>query len=382
MSGKKTSRTKKGSKKSGSKVVDISTRLSRPPEEEGVSDKSAAQDLIYDAWETSVRKKRVEIAEKALELWPDCADAYMIFVKDKARTIKEAVGYCEEGVKAGERALGKKGFKEYEGHFWGFLETRPYMRARAGLASMLILSGEKEKAAQHYREMLVLNPGDNQGVRYELAALLVELGRDQELEDLLAENVDDGAAAFTYSRALLTFRREGDSSLSRDSLAEAFKSNPHVPEYLLVRKKLPKQLPETYGYGDESEAVEFTYTFQLGWAMTEGALDWMKTQDERFTPDESRTGQEPSEVDEPDMELLRASMHEVVRNQMDELSPPETKETYDRLRSEGYSDEEAVHLIGSIVWVEMHEVMLEKRPFDEKKYIRFLRRLPKVPDDY
>jgi len=382
MSGKKTSRTKKGSKKSGSKVVDISTRLSQPQEEEGVPDKSAAQDLIYDAWETPSGKKRVELAKKSLKLWPDCADAYMILVDEKARTIEEALKYCEEGVKAGERALGKKGFEEYEGHFWGFLETRPYMRARAGLASMLTLSGEKEKAAQHYREMIILNPNDNQGIRYELAALLVELENDEELRDLLAENEGDRAAAFTYTRALLTFRKDGDSAGSRDLLEEAFESNPHVPDYLLARKKLPKRFPDAHGFGDESEAVYVTYTYQLGWAMAEGALDWMKTQYESFTPDKSRTGQEPSEIDEPDMELLRASVHEAVRNQMEELSPPETMRTYDRLCSEGHSDEEAVELIGSVLWVEMFEVMRDGRPFDEKKYIRFLRRLPKVPDDY
>ena len=38
--------------------------------------------------------------------------------------------YYAKGVEAGELALGPKGFKQYAGHFWGFLETRPYMRAR------------------------------------------------------------------------------------------------------------------------------------------------------------------------------------------------------------------------------------------------------------
>ncbi len=382
MSGKRKSGKKKGSKKSSGKIVDISTRMSRPPVELGVSNKAAAQDLIFDAWETVSGKKRVELAKEALSLWPDCADAYNILADDEARTIEKAAGYYEEGVKAGKRALGRKGFMEYEGHFWGVLETRPYMRARAGLAGVLILLGEKEKAAQHYREMLVLNPGDNQGIRYELAALLVELGKDEELKDLLADNEGDGAAAFAYTRALAAFRKGGDAHVSRDLLEEAFESNRYVPEYLLVMKKLPKRFPDTIGFGDESEAVYFAYTYQLGWAMTEGALDWMRTQYERFTPKESRTRPEPSEVDEPDMELLRASMHEVVRNQMEELNPPETKETYDRLRSEGYSDEEAVHLIGSVVWVETGEVLRERRLFDKKKYVKYLRKLPKVPDDY
>ena len=42
------------------------------------------------------------------------------------------------GLDAGELALGPEGFEEYDGHFWGFLETRPYMRARHGLALALL----------------------------------------------------------------------------------------------------------------------------------------------------------------------------------------------------------------------------------------------------
>ena len=46
-------------------------------------------------------------------------------------------------------ALGPRGFKQYAGHFWGFLETRPYMRARAGLAGTLLQA--KAKAEGKYK---------------------------------------------------------------------------------------------------------------------------------------------------------------------------------------------------------------------------------------
>lgn len=80
----------------------------------------------------------------------------------------------EQGVEAGERALGSEAFEEWEGHFWGILETRPYMRARHGLALCLWEAGESKKAIEHYTEMLRLNPGDNQGIRYVLAGCLLE----------------------------------------------------------------------------------------------------------------------------------------------------------------------------------------------------------------
>jgi tetratricopeptide (TPR) repeat protein len=80
----------------------------------------------------------------------------------------------EMGVRAGERALGEEFFTEEVGNFWGILETRPYMRAREGLANALWALGERDQALAHYREMLELNPVDNQGVRYELADCLLE----------------------------------------------------------------------------------------------------------------------------------------------------------------------------------------------------------------
>ncbi len=291
MSGNGKSGTKKGNKKSSGKVIDINTHMNRTPEEEELSDMAAAQDLIYDAWESQSSQKKVELATRALKLWPDCADAYTIFAEDKAGSIEESAKYYEEAVQAGERALGRDGFEENVGHFWGVLETRPYMRARMGLAAMLVMLGEKEKAAQHFQEMLVLNPSDNQAIRYELLALNVELGRDKDLEDFISENEGDPTASYTYTRALVTFRNEGDSTRSRFNLALAVNKNPHVPGFLLERKELPDMMPEFYGLGDEAEAAHFTVSFHQGWAMTKGALDWLR-QVERDFIEEGRSAGE------------------------------------------------------------------------------------------
>ena len=51
--------------------------------------------------------------------------------EETAETPEQALELYRKGVEAGERALGSESFNEYAGHFWGHLETRPYMRARA-----------------------------------------------------------------------------------------------------------------------------------------------------------------------------------------------------------------------------------------------------------
>jgi tetratricopeptide (TPR) repeat protein len=130
-----------------------------------------AQQIMYEAFDETSPRRQVALARKALEVSPDCADAYVLLA-EYASTPAEQLELYEQGVAAGERALGDDGFQEYEGHFWGFLPTRPYMRAREGLANCLWEAGRREEAAEHCREMLRLNLNDNQGIRYRLAAML------------------------------------------------------------------------------------------------------------------------------------------------------------------------------------------------------------------
>ena len=237
-----------------------------------------AQNLMYDAWEASSTKDRVRIARQALEISPDCADAYVLLAEEEARNIHQARQLYQEGVEAGERALGKEFFEENEGHFWGIMETRPYMRARAGLAQVLIALDKHEAAIGHFRDMLRLNPGDNQGNRYELLSCLMNLGRDDDAEELLAQYEDDAMSDWLYSRALIAFRRGGDCAEAKKYLQEALEENGHVPDYLLGRKQLPRSFPSYITWGGDSEAVSYTARFFEGWRRTPGALDWLSGQ--------------------------------------------------------------------------------------------------------
>src|SRR5262249_8050642 len=123
-----------------------------------------AQALLYRAFEEPDAERRVQLAKDALALCPDCADAHVLLA-EHAPGRKEALRLYEQGVAAGERALGTEAFERDAGHFWGVLETRPYMRARLGLAHALWTAGRRDEAVRHLQDMLRLNPGDNQGVR-------------------------------------------------------------------------------------------------------------------------------------------------------------------------------------------------------------------------
>jgi len=233
-----------------------------------------AQSVIFKALETS-GKKRIELVKQALKVSPDCADAYVLLAEEKVQSLEEALSLYHAGVKAGERALGEKIFQEEVGHFWGMVETRPYMRARAGLAQCLWELGKHKEAIEHYRDMLRLNPGDNQGIRYILASCLLKLGKISVLQELL-EQYDEPTADWLYTGALVVFLQQGDSSQARQRLLQALEHNRHVVPYLLGEKRLPRQLPERVGFGDESEAVVYTAEFGVGWLKAKGAIGWLK----------------------------------------------------------------------------------------------------------
>lgn len=235
-----------------------------------------AQDIMYQAWDARSRRQRVQLARKALSVSEDCADAYVLLAEETAKTVEEAQRLYAQGVAAGERALGPEVFEEDSGHFWGILETRPYMRARQGLAQCLWAMGRKEEAITHFRDMLRLNPNDNQGVRYLLVTLLLEVEDDDALKQLLDEYKDDGTAVWLYSRALWQFRRDGASRAATNLLKKAIKHNPSVPLYLLGRKRLPRQLPLYMGFGDESEAVHYAAEAMDIWQRNKAALAWLR----------------------------------------------------------------------------------------------------------
>jgi hypothetical protein len=78
---------------------------------------------------------------------------------------------------------------------------------------------------------------------------------------------------------------------------------------------------------------------------------------------------------------LTAAILEAVDNQLRDLNPPETKETYDRLIASGISDKEARRLITVALSTEMFEVLKHKKDYNPQRYVASLRKLPKLPWD-
>ncbi len=236
-----------------------------------------AQSVMYEVWEEPDRKRRNKLTNIALAISADCADAYNQMAEDtRVRGKQRAI--LEKAVKAGERALGKEFFEINAGHFWGMTETRPYMRARAGLAQCLWDCGEHDAALSHYQDMLRLNPGDNQGIRYIMLARLAELGRYTELERFMngGRYKNDCGADWLYTKTLVAFTKQGDGRDAETALHQALQGNRHVPDYLIGKKRIPRELPDHITIGGENEAYCYAAEFLAAWKKAPGAIDWLR----------------------------------------------------------------------------------------------------------
>jgi tetratricopeptide (TPR) repeat protein len=244
-----------------------------------------AQELVYQAQQTENIKKAIRLARKALDISEECADAYLLLGNLEAETLEQMREYFEKAVAAAQRSLPAELFTEAKGHFWGLIETRPYMRARAELANLLWELGEPETAIGHYREMLELNPGDNQGLRYVLLTCLLQLYRNDEAVALLKQYDDDAFATWHYHRALLAFRQHGRSPEADEALEAAIEQNEYIPEFLLGLEEMPfdDALPDIHGWGDESEAVLYAVRGVVLWAQTPGAQRWLAEKFEEWS---------------------------------------------------------------------------------------------------
>lgn len=84
---------------------------------------------------------------------------------------------------------------------------------------------------------------------------------------------------------------------------------------------------------------------------------------------------------DPNPEIARAMMLEVIENQINDDTPPETKQTYDRLIADGHSHEETMNMIACAVAAEIHDVIKQEQSFNLERYVAALHNLPEIPRD-
>lgn len=242
------------------------------------SARDEAQDLAWAAMEHMGRDQEwaAQLSRQAMAIYPDCVDALHMLADLESQWQRDFVIAIKKAIEAGRRDLGQKYFREYKGHFWGLVETRPFMRAMGALAEAL--AGNEyhlDEAISVHEEMLELNPNDNQGIRYGLLGCYLARKRYGDAQKLLDRYPDECSAFFLWGKVLLLFATEGEKAASR-ALRDARKENSHVDRYFFPRKQCPNVRLECYSPGDETEAIACAQILHVAWKAHSAARKWLQ----------------------------------------------------------------------------------------------------------
>ena len=234
-----------------------------------------AYDLITMAWENENPRKSKQLAKKAIKVDKYAIDAYNVLAY---HTLNDDLRqeYFKTAIDLFNETHDEEYFDEYTGHFWKFVETRPFMRAMQGYADGLYFQGDEEEAAKFYEYMLEFNPGDNQGVRYTYINSLLILNRLDEVVDVFEEYEDEYSTYFLFSKLLWAIKSGHDEKSLKVRYLEAIESNEYVTPFLLGNKKMPSDLPGYYSPGDSSEAVEYLRESLIAWKKDDKALETLE----------------------------------------------------------------------------------------------------------
>lgn len=240
--------------------------------DENKTDSEKSDDLIYEAYESSP-SQGLKLAKKALKLNPNNIRA-INYIAGRTKDLNESISLFKQAIAIGEKQLGKKYFRENKGYFWGLHETRPYMTAKLSLANCLRLSNKNDEAIKLLKELLILNPNDNQGARYFLSGLLIyEEKYDEYLK--LYKSFKEETTFWLFNYALFLYITLGETKVTNNVLKKANKCNKYVLQYLAFSKQLDPVMPEYYSPGDEREAVLYLMDNYLIWAKHKDSFYWI-----------------------------------------------------------------------------------------------------------
>jgi hypothetical protein len=234
-----------------------------------------AQDLVYRSI-TAAGRRRIQLLRQALDLWPDCYEAYL-YLAEHAQP-ERALDWFRVGAAAAERVIGAGDLVAARGHYWQRRDTRSYLRLRFGMAASQMASGDSAAAAAAFRELLSLDAEDHAGARDYLLALLLEQGQDDDLTELFARFAD-GSAAWHYGDVLRLYRK-GDKKAAAKALLAAHRQNPLAAALLTADVLGPERAEGLSGgrrmsHEMEDEAADAVELLAEVWASTPGAVEWM-----------------------------------------------------------------------------------------------------------
>jgi len=207
-----------------------------------VTKRSRALDHLERISDSNSPMQNRKIAKTATGIDPDCVEAWM-----EHSCTYDSIKLAEPSVRKAV-AVGRRGnadliaqtleTEKVRRMLWGHIQARPFLEACHALALMLERDGRGEEANEIYEEILELNPGDNQGVRYHLFRCLLANRQLAPIPRLLEAYPDEGSASWLYLLALYEFIQGLDACLWEPVLPE---EDAGMEAYFEVYREMPPE---------------------------------------------------------------------------------------------------------------------------------------------
>lgn len=255
-----------------------------------ILEEERAQDLCYDAMEMrDGSKDKLRKILEALQVFPLSTEgwgmlgSYYRCEVNQGRTKKcslEALKCYEIAIECGIK-LNPKWKNKKEDLSWGEIENRPYLRSLSGRAIALYDIGRTEDAIKQAKNLLKLNPSDNQGTRKLLVTWYLETENTEGCANLLRKYSDCIDTDLAYADVLLQFLLwKKDDAVEDDvkrALFVAIGQNTYVPE-LIVSNNIKEVNHQYISPGTIGDAESYADYSRRLWKKHTHAVQWITKQ--------------------------------------------------------------------------------------------------------
>lgn len=186
-----------------------------------------AEDILEMAYDARTKKDRIRLAKEALNRYDKCYDASILLIESE-NNLEKRLRNFEGLIKDIEADFHTKGLFEEDniGHFYGLVETRPYLRAIYSFIEDLISAKQYDRAILECEKALRLNEKDNMGIRYKLMTLYAH-NADKAKANKLYEKFQDSSPSMLLPYALVCYKNNSFSRCKKIVL-ELNENNPFL----------------------------------------------------------------------------------------------------------------------------------------------------------
>lgn len=240
-----------------------------------------AYDMFHEAldnFETGDLRKAESDLRLLLDGFPEFIDAYhhLAIILDETKRHNEARQAWETAVEIGQSAF-PKSFKRGRHRLpWGILDNRPFLRALHSWGLQLLKEEKVLQALDIFKDMLSMNPNDNQGIRALAIDCYFRLRQPDRVLAICKRYPQDTMEEVLYGRPLALFQLHQERE-ARTALQKAVEIIPLVAKELLKKThRPPKDLnPRYVTHGGRDQAYYYWRRNGQHWENTDGVLRFL-----------------------------------------------------------------------------------------------------------